>query len=221
MKTTLLIPVLNEIEGVKVIMPRINREWVDEIIVIDGGSTDGTREYFEENGYFVVRQKSRGVCGAYWECIEVATGDIVIPFSPDNNSVPELIPVLIDKMKQGYDMVIVSRYLADAKSYDDDIVTAFGNWVFTKLVNVFFGGRYTDSLVMFRAFKVKLVEELGINEKKLPVLEYQLCIRCAKQKLRIAELPGDEPRRIGGVRKMNPLYNGSALLWQLIKELFV
>jgi len=63
MKTTLLIAALNEIEGSKVIMPRINREWVDEIILVDGGSTDGTIEFFEEMGIHVVNQKSKGICG--------------------------------------------------------------------------------------------------------------------------------------------------------------
>ena len=221
MKTTLFIPVRNEITGIKVIMPMINRDWVDEIIVVDGNSTDGTREYFEENGYRVIRQKSHGICGAYWEGVEAATGDIIIAFSPDNNSIPELIPPLIEKMKEGYDMVIVSRYKDGAKSEDDDPVTALGNWMFTKFVNIFFGGKYTDTLVMFRAFRKDLVERLGMDSKKLPVFEYQMSIRCAKKKCKVAEIPGDEPKRIGDVRKMRPIYNGLSLIWQLIKELFV
>ena len=220
MKTTLFIPTFNEFEGAKLIMPRINRDWVDEIIVVDGGSTDGTIEYFEECGVPVVRQRSRGVCGAYWECFEVATGDVIIPFSPDNNSIPELIPKLIKEMKKGHDMVIASRYLPGAKSEDDDLVTAFGNWLFTKFVNVLFRGKYTDSLVMFRAFRKDLIELIKHDSRKIPVFEYLLCIRCARNKKSVVEIPGDEPKRIGSVRKMKPLYNGTTLLWVLFKELF-
>jgi glycosyltransferase involved in cell wall biosynthesis len=221
MKTTLFIPVCNEITGIQQIMPRVKKDWVDEIIVVDGNSTDGTREYFEERGYKVVRQKSTGICGAYWEGLEVATGDVIIAFSPDNNSIPELIPPLAEKMKEGYDMVIVSRYKDGAKSEDDDLVTAFGNWMFTRLVNILFGGKYTDTLVMFRAFRKDLVKRLKMDSKKLPVFEYLMTIRCAKQKCRVAEIPGDEPKRIGDIRKMRPIYNGLSLLGQLIKELFV
>ena len=221
MRTTLLIPTFNEIEGTKLVMPRVKREWVDEIIVVDGGSTDGTIEYFEARGIPVVRQKSKGVCGAYWECFDVATGDVIIPFSPDNNSIPELIPDLISEMKKGNDMVIASRYLPGAKSEDDDIVTAFGNWMFTKLVNLISGGKYTDTLVMFRAFRRELVESLKMDSRKIPVFEMLLCIRCAKKNKKVAEIPGDEPKRIGSDRKMNPLYNGSTLLWILFRELFV
>ena len=177
MKTTLLIAALNEIEGSKVIMPRINREWVDEIILVDGGSTDGTIEFFEEMGIHVVNQKSKGICGAYWEGVEVATGDVIIPFSPDNNSIPELIPDLVKKMEEGYDMVIVSRYISGAKSEDDDFITAMGNWMFTKMVNILFGGNYTDSLVMFRAFKKELVSTLPMVDKTTPVHESSLPFR--------------------------------------------
>jgi glycosyltransferase involved in cell wall biosynthesis len=219
-KVTLFIPAKNEVIGAQLIMPRIKKEWVDEIIVIDGNSNDGTFEYFSENGYKVYRQKSDGICGAYWEALEHATGDIIIAFSPDNNSVPELIPDLVAKMRQGYDMVIVSRYLNGAKSEDDDIVTAFGNWMFTKLVNVLFRSNYTDTLVMFRAFRADLVQRMQLDEKELPVFEMQLCVRCAKLNGKVTEIPGDEPKRIGGKRKMRPIYNGAANLWCITKELF-
>lgn len=221
MKVTLFIPVRNEVVGAKLIMPRIKKEWVDEIIVVDGDSTDGTLEYFEENGYSVIRQKSKGISGAYWECFEVATGDIIIPFSPDNNSVPELIPVLVNKMKEGYDMVIVSRYANGAKSYDDDFITSIGNRMFTKLTNILYGAKYTDTLVMFRAFRKDIIRTLELDVKNQPALELQLCIRCTKRKLKVAEIPGDEPKRIGGVRKMRPIYNGSVLMWLIVKELFL
>ena len=110
MKTTLVVAALNEIDGMRVIMPRIKKEWVDEILVVDGGSTDGSYEYAVQNGYKVVRQKSKGLANAYFEAMEIAEGDVLIPFSPDGNSVPERIPALVEKMKEGYDMVVVSRY---------------------------------------------------------------------------------------------------------------
>lgn len=220
MKTTLFIPVRNEIDGVKAIMPRIKKDWVDEIIIIDGNSNDGTKEYLEENGYRVIKQQTKGLCGAYWECLEIAAGDIIIPFSPDNNSLPELIPELIKKMREGYDMVIASRYKDGAKSFDDDFVTAFGNRLFTGLINLLFGSHYTDTLVMYRAFRKDIIQELGIDVKRFPVFEIQIIIRCAKKKLKVAEISGDEPKRIGGKRKMNPLYNGSAILCLIIKEFF-
>jgi glycosyltransferase involved in cell wall biosynthesis len=202
-------------------MPRIKKEWIDEIIVIDGNSTDGTYEYFKENGYFVARQKSKGVTGAHRECLEMATGDIIITFSPDNNSLPELIPVLVEKMKQGYDMVIASRYIGGARSFDDDIITSFGNWMFTKMINVLFHAHYTDTLVMLRAYRTEIVKLLEMDVEKLPVFEVQMAIRCAKKKMKVADIPADEPKRIGGQRKTKPFLNGLAVLYQIIREIFV
>src|SRR2546427_11111896 len=118
MKVSLVVFSLNEIEGMRVIMPQINREWVDEIVVVDGHSTDGTVEYCREHGYRVHLQKRPGVENILVETMDVAEGDIIIMFTPDGNSLPEKIPELINKMKEGYDLVIVSRYLPPAKSED-------------------------------------------------------------------------------------------------------
>ena len=226
MKVTLFIPVLNEIDGIKVIMPRVKREWVDEIIVVDGNSTDGTREYFEDNGYRVIRQSEPGCMNAYWEAFEASTGDVILPFSPDNNSVPELIPALIEKIREGYDMVIASRYKDGARSYDDNIFTGFANYLFTKTINVMFGGNYTDTLVMYRAFKKKLLKELGFDKKRDPLFEILLSIRCSKNKLKVTEIPGDEPDRIGeGGSRAHPTaiartQAGLVMLGCIVREYF-
>ena len=82
----------------KAIMPKINRDWVDQIIILDGGSTDGTIEWSRENDYFVYVQKQVGFRHAYTEVLPYVEGDVVLTFSPDGNSIPELIPDLIEKM---------------------------------------------------------------------------------------------------------------------------
>lgn len=219
MKVSLLIFTLNEIDGMKAVMPQIKKEWYDELIIIDGGSTDGTIEYARENGYPIFIQKEKGAGPAFKEGVEMASGDIAITFSPDGNSVPERIPELSAKMKEGYDIVICSRYAKGAKSYDDDPVTAFGNWMFTSLTNLLFGTKFTDTLVMYRAFKKNLVEELKVDTSTSS-WGSSLLLRAAKKKLKITDIPGDEPPRIGGVRKMQPLINGSYELLMIFKEFF-
>ncbi len=220
MKVTLFIPTLNEIEGMREIMPRIKRDWVDEIIVVDGNSTDGTFEYATECGYITIRQKSKGAIEAYWEALEIATGDVIIPFSPDGNSIPELIPELIAKMKEGYDMVIASRYCPGAKSEDDDWASAFGNWLFTAVINFIFGGRYTDSLVMFRAWRKELIQ-LFRHDVRGAGFEPELCIQCARHKKRVAEIPGDEPKRIIGEGKISKLKGALAIAFLILKEFLI
>lgn len=212
-------------------MPRINKEWLDQIIILDGGSTDHTIEYATENGYTVVIQKTKGLRKGYVEAFEYIKGDLVITFSPDGNCIPELIPALVEKMKEGYDMVIVSRYLGNAKSYDDDFITAFGNKMFTFLISLFFRAKYTDAMGIFRAYKTKLFRELDLDkdisysrEEKIfrttIGVEPLLSIRAAKRKLKISEIPGDEPPRLDGIRKLQTFKWGAAYLTQVFREIF-
>ena len=230
-KVTLLVIALNELEGMKAIMPRINNDWVDEILIVDGGSTDGSIEWAESNGYKVYVQKREGLRHAYNESIPLTTGDVIIPFSPDGNSIPELIPDLLEKMSEGYDMVTASRYLGTAKSYDDDYLTAFGNWFFTRSVNILHGGNYTDVMVIYRAWRKQIYYDLELDSDdgyKMPEklfftnmgVEPLLSVRALKHKLRIAEIPGDEPERIGGERKLQIFRWGAAYYFQFIRELF-
>ena len=233
MKVTLVISVLNVIVGMKVIMPQIKKEWVDQILFIDGQSTDGTLEWIKENGYEVVVQKKKGMRNAYMEALPYIKGDVLLTFSPDGNSVVDEIPKCIEKMKEGYDMVIVSRYKDWAKSADDDRITGFGNWLFTKvLISGFHGFPYTDAMVIYRAYKKSLISELGLDKDEWYEKEERLfktnvswepllSIRAARRKLKIAEIPGDEPARIGGERKLQIWKWGAVFAYQAVREIFV
>jgi len=231
-KTTLLIPALNEIEGMRAILPRVRREWVDQTIILDGGSTDGSIEYAREHGYAVHVQRRPGIRTGYVEVLPRIAGEVIVTFSPDGNSIPELIPKLLDEMEAGCDMVIASRYLPPARSEDDDAVTAFGNWLFTRTVNLLYGGRYTDIMVMLRAYRTRLIRELGLHQAgpfRLPERLFRtrisweplLSVRCARRRLKVAEIPGDEPARIGGMRKLQLVRWGGAYYLQLLRDRFI
>ncbi len=232
MKVTLLIPTLNEIDGMKTIMPKIKKEWYDQLLIIDGQSTDGTIEHSKQMGYPIVVQKKKGMRHAYLEALPHITGDVILTFSPDGNSIPELIPQCIAKIREGYDMVIVSRYAPGAKSYDDDAITSFGNWMFTTLINLFHGGHYTDAMVIYRAYKKNLIQDLDLDKDESYAFEEKLfkttvswepllSVRCAKRKLKVADIPGDEPAREGGVRKLQVLRWGAAYLFEVLREIFI
>jgi hypothetical protein len=75
--TTLLVMAKDEIRGMKEIMPRISREWVQQILVVDGQSSDGTAEWARDNGYEVYVQKEPGFRAAYAEVWPMIRGDYV------------------------------------------------------------------------------------------------------------------------------------------------
>jgi glycosyltransferase involved in cell wall biosynthesis len=227
---TLFMPVLNEIEGLKAILPQIRPEWFDQILVVDGGSHDGSLEYARQWGCDTYVQRRRGIRFAYIEAWPLIRGNIVITFSPDGNCPPDAIPRLIAAMNEGYDMVIASRYLGGTRSEDDDLVTQFGNWMFTTLINVLHGGHYTDAMGIFRAYRTQLFSQLALDndrsyapEKLLATtvgIEPLLSIRCAKKRLRVSEIGVPEPARIGGERKLQVVRWGGAYLLQVFRELY-
>lgn len=232
LKTTLVIMTLNEIDGCRAIISQIKPEWCEQILFIDGGSTDGTVEWIQENGFQLHKQEKTGIRQGYKEAWHLIEGDIVITFSPDGNCISEKIPELIAKMQEGYDMVIGSRYLGDATSDDDDMVTGWGNWFFTKTVNVLFGGDFTDVMVIFRAYRTDMVKRLNLDDEKafgwvdkiffLPPgqlsWEPLLSVRAQKRGCKIAEIPASEPARIGGERKLKVIRWGGAIYFQFLRE---
>jgi hypothetical protein len=139
-----------------------------------------------------------------------------------------MLSVIREKMEEGYDVVIVSRYLRDATSEDDDTITGFGNWLFSKTINMLHGSSYTDAMVMFRAYKKDLIKVLDLhkNETYWPEnifwanLSWEpiLSVKFAKRKLKVTEIPGDEPRRISGERKLQVIRWGLGYMAQVIAE---
>ncbi|MBF0595404.1 MAG: glycosyltransferase [Candidatus Omnitrophica bacterium] len=235
MKVTLLVPVLNEEVGMREIMPTVDRSLFCQILIVDGHSTDKTVAIAKEMGFDVVTQVLPGVRGAYLAAWPHIKGDAVITFSPDGNSLVECLKPCIEKFKEGYDLVLVSRYKDEAKSEDDDVVTGFGNWLFTNSINFFHRGRYTDAMGIYRMYRTNLPHELDLEkpesyafEEKLfgtnvswePLMSIRAAKRAAQGKLKIAEIPGDEPKRIGGVRKLQILRWGASFYWEILREVF-
>ena len=217
MSTAIIVLTLDEIAGVKAIMPRIRKEWAEEIVFVDGGSTDGTIEEAKKMGFKVIHQQNKGEGNAFRIGVNETKSNYILFFSPDGNDVPEAIPKVIKKINEGFDIVHISRFGKNSVSEDAGWLDRFGNNMFTFLVNVFFGGQLTDALNGFRIIKREIMLDLKTDAKHLNI-EQQICIRALKKDYQIFEIQGKEQRRIGEERKMRPLIVGAQLSWQIIKE---
>tara|TARA_B100000989_G_scaffold53782_1_gene36040 strand:+ start:8027 stop:8749 length:723 start_codon:yes stop_codon:yes gene_type:complete len=221
---TLIIPTFNEIEGLHLIMPRIDKSLFNEIIAIDGGSSDGTFEYLQSiDGIDLIRQKSKGLTGALVEVTDIVKTEYVIEFSPDNNCTPEELPLIVEKINENYDIVVVSRYLEDAVSEDDTLITGLGNWFFTTLIR--FLGPYpiTDALTMYRGYKVSIVKQ-PLFKKYIStghIFEPLISAYGNLNKYNYIEIPGTEKKRIGGeaitASKINIIKAGTCITIMIIR----
>lgn len=221
MKTTLVTLTLNEIEGIKALFDKIPFKDFDEVLALDGGSTDGTVEFFKSKGITVVPQKTRGRGEAFRLAAETATGDVIVFFSPDGNEDPKDTIKLANLIKDGYDMAIASRFMKESRNEEDEDwfpVRSWANQAFTILANLFFKGRVTDSINGFRAVKKDSFKALGVNASGFAI-EYQMTIRALKLKQRIIEIPTIEGNRIGGQSTAKSIPTGLKILKLLIKEI--
>jgi glycosyltransferase involved in cell wall biosynthesis len=221
---TLVILTLNEIDGVTQVVPKLPLHAVDEILVVDGGSTDGTLEFFEARGIRVVRQERRGRGEAFRLAAQHARNDQLVFFSPDGNEDPDDIPRLVEGLAAGYDMVIASRFMTGGRSEDDDkylfASRRWGNLLFTWLANVLCGrgGWITDTINGYRAVTRAAFQRLAPDAHGYAI-EFQMSIRALQLGLRVLEIPTQESPRIGrGVSKLNAIPVGFRFLGVLARE---
>lgn len=226
---TLVMICLNEIDGIKYVSDGVNKHLhlLNDIIFIDGGSTDGSIEMAKKNGWSVFLQdkNNMGVLNGIKLGLDKCKTDYVIFFSPDNNCKPEAIPALISEADKGNDLVIASRYKDGAKSLDDTLVSGFGNYMITKMVNIFFNSNYTDVLNLYKCIRVKILKEMNHDIfEKISGLSTGLCIKCAINKKKVSEVGFDEPLRLGGVSKRPIIQHGyieiSTIIIEFIKNIF-
>jgi len=215
---------LNEITGLRALFDRIPLDLFSEILAVDGGSLDGTREFFREQGIRIVEQARPGRGEAMRTGAREAKGEAVLFFSPDGNEDPGDIKPLLEKLAQGYDLVIASRFMPESRNEEDGKFLPLRLWankMYTYLANKFFNrsNHYvTDTINGFRAVKREAFLSLGLSEQRFPI-EYQMSIRSFKKGLNIAEIPTREADRLGGESKALSIPVGLGHLKVLTQEL--
>lgn len=223
MTRTLVLLTLNEINGVRALVPQLPTDIVDEVLAVDGGSTDGTREFFEAHGIHVVVQDRPGRGEAFRVAVRESSGDHLVFFSPDGNEDPSDIPRLFEALDSGADMAIASRFLPGGRNEEDEVILPLRKWVnqaFTFLANVIWnrGPWVSDTINGFRGVRREVFWQLA-PESMGYTIEYEMTIRAMKAGMRIVEIPTIEWQRIGGITKGPSFPTGVAFSRFLVSEI--
>lgn len=226
LKYSLVFLTLNEIDGLKAIYKKIPLNSVDEIFAVDGGSTDGTLEFYKKNKLRVINQKSKGRGEAFRIAMKAAKGDVVIFFSPDGNENPKDIPKFKTYFeKNNADIVIASRMMKGAVNEEDTEKFKWRKWAnntFNLAINLCFrrNGKYvTDSINGFRAIRKSSFEKLNPQSEGYTI-EYEMTIKAFKNKMNIIEFPTIESPRIGGESYAKSIPTGIKFTKVFVNELF-
>jgi glycosyltransferase involved in cell wall biosynthesis len=208
-RVALVIPTLDEEAAIGGVLAAVARDVVDEIIVVDGGSTDRTVERARAGGARIVFESLRGYGRACCTGAESAADcDIVVFLDGDGSDRPELIPDLLAPIVEGrYDFVIGSRTRGQRERDSKNAHQLAAGYVIGAVLRLLYNVRYTD-MCPFRAIRRDALVRLGMREMTYGWnLEMQM--RAARAKLRILELPVDHRRRAGGVSKVSGNLSGT------------
>ncbi len=215
---TVVIPCLNEEQGIEKVLRRMP-EFVDQIIVVDNGSTDRTREVAESLGAKVIREDVRGYGRAYKRGFSVATGDIVVTLDGDHSYPPDAISYLLEAyLHLEVDFLNASRFpVQDAKSMS--FKHKIGNLILSLATSILYFHWVRDSQSGMWVFRRSILPLMTLESDGMAFSE-EIKIEALKSpKIRFREISIQYSSRLGEI-KLNPWRDGFYNLFFLLKKRF-
>ncbi len=215
---SVVVPTINEARNLPHVLPKIPH-WVHEILLIDGGSTDGTVTVAKElrDDVVVIEDLTPGKGSALRRGFEAASGDIIVMIDADGSMDPDEIGSFVSALLVGADFAKGSRFLHGGGTTDMEWYRRIGNAALTKLVRLGFGGRYSDLCYGYNAFWKSSLDPMALDAPGFEI-ETMMNIRALTCGLRVVEVPSFESERIHGTSNLNTVKDGWRVLKTIVKE---
>lgn len=214
MKISLIVPAFNEEKAIGPVIEEYS-PFVDEIIVVDDGSSDHTYEiasrYIDGKVTLIRHEKNQGKVGALITGVSHATGEIIVFTDADCTYPARYIPVFIEEIQNGADLVLGSRMI---ESHNIPFFNRIGNSIFSTLATYISGKEIQDGQTGMRAFKKNMFDTLQVQARSLE-FETKMTVRAAKLGYYIVEVPIEYRERVG-VSKLHPIRDGFRMLRALL-----
>ena len=213
---SVVIPTLNEAENLRLLLPRFP-DWIHEIVIVDGCSTDGTVEVATEMrpDSKIVLERRRGKGAALRAGFEAATGEIVVMMDADGSMDPDEILLFVAALMSGADFAKGSRFLQGAGTSDMTLFRRIGNLYLTYAVRLLYGSSFSDLCYGYMAFWRKHVPILRSDCDGFEI-ETLINIRALKNRLKVVEVASFESDRIHGISNLRAVPDG----WRVLKTIF-
>jgi glycosyltransferase involved in cell wall biosynthesis len=217
-KITVIIPCLNEEQGVEQVLKRVPA-FVDETIVVDNGSTDGTSEVARNFGAKVIREDVRGYGRSYKTGFASATGDLIVTLDGDHSYPPDAISYLLEAfLHLDADFLNTSRFpVRDRKAMS--FLNKLGNLVLSVAMSVLYFRWVRDSQSGMWVFRRSILERLKLTSDGMAFSE-EIKIEALKSRhVRFVEISIQYTSRLGET-KLNLWRDGFYNLWFILRKRF-
>ena len=217
-KITVIIPCLNEEQGIENVLRRMP-DYVDQVIVVDNGSTDRTSDVARSFGAEVIREPVRGYGRSYKKGFSNAVGDIIITLDGDHSYPPDAISYLLEAfLHLEVDFLNASRFpVRDPKAMS--FKHKFGNWILSLAMSILYFRWVRDSQSGMWVFRRSIISDMCLDSDGMAFSEEIKIEALKNRRVRFAELSIQYSSRLGEI-KLNPWRDGFYNLYFLIRKRF-
>jgi glycosyltransferase involved in cell wall biosynthesis len=212
---TAIIPTLNEADNLRWLLPRLTA--VDEVVIVDGESTDGTVEITRllRPDAVIIVEPPTGKGTAMRTGMAAATSEVIIMLDADGSMDPAEFDGFLALICRGFEFVKGSRYNCGGGSDDLTWLRDKGNLWLTRTANLMYGQKWTDLCYGYVAMRRSVVERLCLESTGFEI-ETEICINAVRAGLKVAEVASHESHRRFGESNLNTFRDG----WRVLRTMF-
>ena len=208
---TLLIPAKQESESLPIFLEELKKFDFKILIVLDENDIDTINVINQRDNLEILYQKNTGYGSALIEGINHITTKYFCIINADGSMNPNELNNMLKTIKENNDLVFGSRYLQNAGSEDDDLITVVGNYIFSFLGKIFFNLKINDILYTYTIGNTELIKNLNLKFKDFKIC-VELPIKAHRANLKYLAVPSFERKRIAGKKKVKPFLDGLQIL---------
>lgn len=219
LRITVIIPCLNEEQGIEKVLRRMP-QFVDDVIVVDNGSTDRTADVATSFGARVIREDVRGYGRAYKRGFADATGDVIVTLDGDHSYPPDAISYLLEAfLHLEADFLNASRFPVRDR-HAMSFKHKFGNFVLSLMMSLLFFRWVRDSQSGMWVFRRAILKDFKLESDGMAFSEEIKIEALRARKVRFEEISILYSSRLGEI-KLNPWRDGFFNLYFLLRKRFL